>query len=136
MAVFQEDLAGEMEAVVPFPATAADAASQYLAGWQAPHDIKLISVHLRFSGVETGDDTDRRNFNLEDGGVDGSAFIELSNVDFTTGIDIALGEVIELYAPSEPVAFSQGNMFRLFSEDVGISPAYSSGIAIFRYTNN
>lgn len=131
-----DDIRGTIVDQVTVPAHLAATATEYIASWAAPADIKLVSVHFRPSAAITGADTNSTNYNLDDGGTDGDGTTELGNVDFASGTDATAGEEVELYAPTDPVALSAGNMLKLEAEKVGSGLLIPSGIMVVRYQNN
>lgn len=136
MAVLAKDLAGDQEACVMTPVIGTSDATAYVAAWAAPFNIKLVSVHWRPLAAVTGADTTTRHLNLDNGGVDGDGSTELGNVDFVSGTDAAAGEAVEIYAPASPVAFAEGTLFKLESEEIGTGQGLPAGVLVFRFRGN
>lgn len=134
--MFHSDLQGVVTEQVTTIAHAAATATEYVGSWEAPKNIKLISVEWRPSAAITGADTNTTHLNLDDAGTGGAGTTELGNIDYTDGVNAAAGEVESFYAPSSPAEYSEGNLFKLQAEKVGNGIAIPSGVLIFKYYNN
>ncbi len=53
-----------------------------------PYRMRLNAVRVIARAAVTGDDTDRKNFNIINRGVDGSGSAELAALDLATGVDL------------------------------------------------
>lgn len=129
---FYRDIPGTLTAQVPTVAHAAATATEFIASWEAPDNITVVSHEWRPSAAITGTATNYTNLNLINAGT-GAGTTELGNLDFDDDLDATAGEVKELYATE--ANYSEGNLFKLQAEKVSSGLAIPSGVWVIKYRN-
>jgi hypothetical protein len=121
------------ECVIP-PAAAADATTEHVV-FYAPFDCYVTSVVIIPGADVTGQDTNSRNLNLRDRGVNGGGTpSELANRDYAAGTNESAGVPTTLYSPASPGrSVSQNGVLSIQSELVGTGLALPSFRVIVSY---
>ncbi len=133
MANFDHDIAGARVHQAIVRAHAAATVTELVNIFQAPFTCAIRSVHIRPDAAITGADTDTTHVNLLNGGTVGTGTTELGNIDFTSGTDGAVGELLELFAPATPLALAAGALLKLQLEKVGNGLALPQFLAIVTF---
>ena len=115
------DLIGYISDLIPCAAQAAADATSYIAIWRAPYKCRVTAMAWVPSTATTGNNTNRRNFN-----VDLAAGTEQANVDLATGVDLVAGtaKAIAITTTAGYINLEEGDTLLLESEKV------SSGVAV------
>lgn len=114
-------------------AHAAATATEVAVIWRAPFAAKIRKVEVIPDAAATGDDTNRTNLNLLDGGTAGTGTTELGNIDYATGTDAAAGVAQDLYAPASYDAVDAGTILKLQYEKVGSGLAVGPFLVLITY---
>ena len=132
------DVPGEHYASVLAPAHAAATATEAIPIFVAPFKCRIASVKVTPAAAATGDNTNRTNINLLNGGSAGTGTTELGNLDYATGTDAAVGVVQTVYAPAAGtgVALAAGDVLKLQYEKVGTGVALGANLVTIHYTGN
>lgn len=133
MANFDHDIAGPRVKQAIVRAHAAATVTELVNIFQAPFKCRIRSVHLRPDAAITGADTDTTHANLLNGGVAGTGSTELGNIDFVSGTDAAVGELLELYAPANPLLVDEGSLLKVQLQKVGNGLALPQFLAVVTY---
>lgn len=133
------DVPGTHTAFVMVPAHAAATATEALPIFKAPFACKIKAVRVVPGTAATGDNTNRTNYNLLDGGSAGTGTTELGNLDYATGTDAAVGVTQDVYAPADPddyEALAAGDVLKLQMEKVGTGVALGATLCVIEFIGN
>lgn len=133
------DVPGTHYASTVVPAHAAATATEAFPIFRAPWACKIVSVRVVPAAAATGDNTNRTNINLLNGGAAGTGTTELGNLDYATGTDAAVGVTQDVYAPANPddgVALAAGDVLKLQYEKVASGLALGANLVVIGYRGN
>lgn len=102
MTISLHDIPGSQQYTVGFGAVAAATASM-TRGWKAPYTCRIKSIKLLFGANVTGQDAHTFHINL----IANDKSTELTNKDFTAGINATQGTEITLYATDIDLAVDE-----------------------------
>jgi hypothetical protein len=118
------------------PAHAAATTTEAIPIFRAPFACKVTAVRVIPGAAATGDDTNRTNYNLLDGGSAGTGTTELGNLDYATGTDAAVGVTQNVYAPADPddgETLAAGDVLKMQIEKVGNGVALGATLCVIEY---
>lgn len=124
---------------VMLPAHAAATATEALPIFRAPFACRVTAVRVVPGAAATGDNTNRTNYNLLNGGAAGTGTTELGNLDYATGTDAAVGVTQNVYAPADPAngtALAAGDTLKMQIEKVGTGVALGATLCVIEYRGN
>lgn len=133
------DVPGTHVAHVMLPAHAAATATEVLPIFRAPFACKVTAVRVTPGAAATGDNTNRTNYNLLNGGSAGTGTTEIGNLDYATGTDAAVGVTQSVYAPADPddgVALAAGDVLKMQIEKVASGLALGVTLCTIEYQGN
>jgi hypothetical protein len=136
MASSIHDLPGNHTAFVIIHAHAAATATESIPIFVAPFACKLMSVTVTPAAAATGDNTNRTNINLQNGGTAGTGTTELGNLDYATGTDAAVGVPQTVYSSTTGTALAAGSVLKAVYEKVGNGVALGANLVTITYRGN
>lgn len=130
------DIPGSHVATYQLRAHAAATATEVACIFRAPFACKIVSVEIIPDAAATGNDTNRTNVNLLNGGTAGTGTTELGNLDYATGTDAAVGVAQDVYRPATALAIASGVILKLQLEKVSSGVALGSALVVTTYQAN
>lgn len=127
------DIPGTHVAHVMLPAHAAATATENVPIFRAPFACKVMAVRVVPGATATGDDTNRTNYNLLNGGSAGTGTTELGNLDYATGTDAAVGVTQNVYSSSTGTTLAAGDVLKMQMEKVGTGVALGATLCVIEY---
>jgi hypothetical protein len=102
-------------------------ATELLAVIRIPFDARIRSSHIVPLAAATGDNTNRTNYNILNGGTAGTGTTEIGNFDPVTGADLAVGVEKDIPIATAPLAVTEGTKLFLQAEKVASGLAVGGG---------
>jgi len=130
------DVPGEHYASVIAPLHAAATTTEAYPIFVAPFACKVMSVTVTPAAAATGDNTNRTNINLLNGGSAGTGTTELGNIDYATSTDAAVGVKQTLYSSTTGTALAAGDVLKLQYEKVATGLALGANLVTIKYIGN
>lgn len=136
MATSIHDIPGTHVAYVLLPAHAAATATESIPIFRAPFACRVTAVRVTPGAAATGDNTNRTNVNLLNGGAAGTGTTELGNLDYATGTDAAVGVTQDVYASSTGTALAANDLLKIQFEKVGTGLLLGVALCTIEYRGN
>jgi hypothetical protein len=130
------DIPGNHTVAVVLPAHAAATATEAIPVFVAPFACKVMNVTVTPAAAATGDNTNRTNINLLNGGTAGTGTTELGNIDYATGTDAAVGVKQTLYDSATGTSLAAGSVLKVQYEKVSTGLALGANLVTITYIGN
>ncbi len=124
---------GSHPATVFVPTLTATSTSQKASVWVAPDRVTVESVTLIAGAAVTGDNTNRINLNVRNGGQNGAGTTLLGQLQFTSGVNVAAGDSVTISCSG--ATLQAGDKLVVEAEKVGSGGTWTNGggFVNFRY---
>ena len=105
------------------------------AVWIAPAQVVVERVSLIAGAAVTGDNTNRINLNVRNGGWDGSSNVLIGQVQFTAGVNVPKDQHVSIFCGGAAATLQPGDKLIIEAERVGTGGTWTNagGQVRFRY---
>lgn len=86
---------------------------------EMPFAAAITSVRIQPNAAVTGNTTNHKNLNIQDGGADGTGTTEIGNLDLDTGVDLVALDSNAILTVANGTAIDAGDILVLEVEQVG-----------------
>ena len=113
----------------------ATSASDRAGVWVAPADVVVESVSVIAGAAVTGDNTNRINLNIRNGGANGAGNTLIGQVQFTSGVNINKDNSLLIPCSGPGTTMQPGDKLIIEAERVGTGGTWTNagGHVRFRY---
>ena len=105
------------------------------AVWIAPAQVVVERVNLIAGAAVTGDNTNRINLNIRNGGPTGSGNTLIGNLNFVSGVNVPKDDDVSIACSGPGATFQPGDLLVVEAERVGTGGTWTNagGQVRFRY---
>jgi len=105
----------------------ATGASDRASVWVAPAQVVVERVVLIAGAAVTGDNTNRINLNIRNGGANGAGNTLIGNLNFTSGVNVAKDDDVSIACSGPGATFQPGDLLIVEAERVGAGGTWTNG---------
>jgi len=124
---------GSHPATVFVPTLTATTSTQKASVWVAPADVVVESVTLIAGAAVTGDNTNRINLNIRNGGANGAGTAQIGQLQFLSGVDVAAGDSVTIPCSGASARLNAGDKLVVEAEKVGNGGTWTNGNGFVKF---
>ena len=109
------------------PTLNATGSTARVAVWIAPGQVVVERVSLIAGAVVVGDNTNRINLNIRNGGWDGSGTTLIGQVQFTSGVNVPKDQNVTITCSGPGATMQPGDKLIVEAERVGTGGTWTTG---------